>query len=365
MKKAFCVIVSLLFVVLCLPFASAEGFSLSSVPAYSGKAYVVINGNVPFFTEADITCKSFERYSELDSLGRCGTAFACLGYDLMPTDERGSISSVKPTGWHSVRYDNVDGGSLYNRCHLIGWKLAGENANRQNLITGTRMLNTQGMLPFEDMTADFIKAEHADGYDSHVMYRVTPVFTGNDLVAKGVLMEGFSAEDGGEGICFCVFCYNVQPGIIINYADGSSRLQSENEHGGGRTLDVSEAAVYVLNVSSKRFHLPDCASVGAMSPKNKREVTARISELTAQGYIPCGNCRPDSVSGGNTVFYYGDVDMNGVIEAIDARLALRASVRLQTLSANSTALADVDFNGSITSADARIILRVSVGLQTI
>lgn len=202
--------------------AQAEGDSADSpetIPPFSGEAYVAINGNVPFFVEEEITTESYEYYSELDELGRCGVTEACIGIDIMPTEDRGDIGSVKPSGWQSVKYDIVDGKYLYNRCHLIGFQLAGENANKKNLITGTRYLNIEGMLPFENMVADYVQET-----ENHVMYRVTPIFEGDDLVAQGVVMEGWSVEDEGEGICFCVFAYNAQPGIAIDYATGESEL---------------------------------------------------------------------------------------------------------------------------------------------
>ena len=184
---------------------TASSFSLSDVPAYSGKAYTSVNGNVPYFATAELTTTSFETYSDLDTLGRCGVTYACIGQDLMPTEERGSIGMVKPTGWHTVRYDGlVDGNYLYNRCHLIGYQLTGENANTKNLITGTRYLSIEGMLPFENMVADYIQET-----SNHVLYRVTPIFEGNNLVANGVLMEGYSVEDKGTGISYCVFAYNL------------------------------------------------------------------------------------------------------------------------------------------------------------
>lgn len=196
---------------------SGKTVTLSSLPDYSGSPYVEIDGNEPDFPKSDFTTESFETYSELDSLGRCGTAYANIGQDLMPTGPRGSIGQVKPTGWHTAKYDNVDGKYLYNRCHLIGYQLTAENANRKNLITGTRYLNVDGMLPFENMVADYI---HETG--NHVLYRVTPVFDGSNLVASGVEMEAESVEDQGESISFHVFCYNVQPGIGIDYATGDS-----------------------------------------------------------------------------------------------------------------------------------------------
>lgn len=198
----------------------AGSFNLENIPGYSGKAYTEVNGNVPFFTDSELTATSYESYSELDHMGRCGACIASVGQDIMPTEKRGTISSVKPTGWHTIRYDGVvDGGSLYNRSHLIGYQLTAENANEKNLITGTRYMNVDGMLPFENMVADYVKET-----DNHVLYRVTPVFEEDNLLAGGVLMEAESVEDKGEGILFCVYCYNVQPGVAINYKDGRSKL---------------------------------------------------------------------------------------------------------------------------------------------
>ncbi len=190
------------------------------LPQYEGKPYVAVNGNEPEFTSDEITDKYFEIYEPLDRYGRCTVAFACLGKETMPTEERGAIGSVKPSGWHTVKYDCVDGKYLYNRCHLIGFQLSGENANKRNLITGTRYMNVEGMLPFENMVADYIQET-----DNHVMYRVTPIFEGDDLVAKGVQIEAYSVEDEGDGICFNVFCFNVQPGVVIDYATGESESE--------------------------------------------------------------------------------------------------------------------------------------------
>lgn len=192
--------------------------SLDSIPEFDGETpYVIINENVPFFTEEEIVSESYEKYGELDGLGRCTVCIACIGIDLMPTEERGSIGSVKPSGWQTIKYDFVSGKYLYNRCHLIGYQLTGENANKQNLITGTRFLNIEGMLPFEDMIADYIKET-----ENHVMLRVTPIFEGDNLVASGVLMEAWSVEDEGDGISFNVYAYNSQPGVVIDYATGDS-----------------------------------------------------------------------------------------------------------------------------------------------
>lgn len=180
-------------------------------------SYAVINNNVPDFTESDMKSNVFEHYSDLDALGRCGTAYSCVGTELMPTEKRGSIGNVKPSGWHSVKYDFIDGKYLYNRCHLIGYQLTAENANRKNLITGTRYFNVEGMLPFENMVADYIKETK-----NHVLYRVTPVFNGSDAVCRGVKIEAKSVEDNGSGICFNVFVYNIQPGVHIDYSTGGS-----------------------------------------------------------------------------------------------------------------------------------------------
>lgn len=207
---------------MCFSKEKAEPIAdLNEIPDFNGTAYVEINGNVPYFTGEDMTTDAYETYSPLDALGRCGVAVSCIGEELMPTEDRGSIGQVKPSGWHTVKYDFVDGKYLYNRCHLIGYQLTGENANRENLITGTRYLNVEGMLPFENMVADYIKET-----GNHVMYRVTPIFEGDELVARGVLMEAKSVEDNGAGILFCVYVYNNQPGVEIDYLTGESKLAS-------------------------------------------------------------------------------------------------------------------------------------------
>ena len=201
--------------------SSSSSYDLSSIPEFNGKdAYVVLNDNEPNFTKEDMTTKSFEKYSKLDSLGRCGVAFANVGKDIMPTEERGAIGQVKPTGWQTVKYDIVDGKYLYNRCHLIGYQLTGENANKENLITGTRFLNIDGMLDFENAIADYVKKT-----GNHVLFRVTPVYKDNELVCRGVQMEALSVEDNGKGIKFNVFAYNAQPGVEIDYATGKSKLK--------------------------------------------------------------------------------------------------------------------------------------------
>mgnify|MGYP004690214661 FL=1 len=261
---------------------SQTSVSLDSIPEYSGDPYVVVNNNVPFFSKEDLEAEVFENYGDLDSLGRCTVAYSMVGTETMPTQERGNIGQVKPTGWHAVKYDNVDGKYLYNRCHLIGYQLTAENANVNNLITGTRYLNVQGMLPFENLTADYIKET-----GNHVLYRVTPVFEGDNLVASGVLMEGESAEDDGEAIQFCVYVYNVQPGIIIDYATGDSRL----DDGTGGSFQ-SARKTYVLNTNSKTFHKPDCGSVGKIKDSNKQTFVGTREEAIKNGYSPCKSCNP-------------------------------------------------------------------------
>ena len=255
--------------------------SLDQIPPYFGQAYVPIDDNVPGFTEDELTTDSYEYYSPLDELGRCGFARSCVGVDLMPTEERGSIGSVKPSGWQTVKYDCVDGKYLYNRCHLIGFQLTGENANKQNLITGTRYMNVDGMLPFENLVADYVKET-----ENHVLYQVTPLYDGENLVADGVQMEALSVEDGGEGVCFNVYVYNIQPGVVIDYATGESRLDDETAaSAGGETI-------YVLNTSSKRFHTPDCSGAASISEANRQEFAGSRQDLLDQGYAPCGACKP-------------------------------------------------------------------------
>ena len=194
-------------------------YNVSDIEDFTGYNYIELNDNIPEFLDVD-TSKSFEKYSELDSLGRAGVAFANIGKDLMPTEKRGSIGMIKPTGWHTVKYDNVDGKYLYNRCHLIGYQLTGENANPKNLITCTRQINTKGMLDFENKVANYIKETN-----NHVLYRVTPVYKDDNLLATGVIIEAKSVEDNGKGILFNVFVYNIQNGIEIDYKTGESSLK--------------------------------------------------------------------------------------------------------------------------------------------
>lgn len=258
-----------------------SSITLDSIPAYDGSPWVELNQNTPNFDPDDLTQEAFEEYGPLDSLGRCTTAWANVCRELMPTEDRESISSVTPTGWINREYD---GEYLYNRCHLIGFQLTGENANEQNLITGTRYLNVEGMLPFENMVADYVKET-----GNHVLYRVTPIFDGDNLVASGVEMEAQSVEDQGEGICFHVYCYNVQPGVTIDYATGESWPEGTEQPDAGQS---GAGQHYVLNTSSMKFHLPDCPGVSNMSEQNKQEYTGSREELIARGYSPCGTCDP-------------------------------------------------------------------------
>ena len=268
--------------------------TVDDVPAYSGEPYVEVNDNQPEFTEEELTTVSYEDYSELDELGRCQSAEACIGQDLMPTEARESISSVKPTGWKNKSYDTVDGGYVYNRCHLIGFQLTGENANEENLITGTRYMNVEGMLPFEDEVAAYIKET-----DNHVMYRVTPGFEGDDLVASGVQMQAESVEDDGVGISFNVYVYNVQPYVVIDYKTGENWEGDEIAEPEGKWADGTEAEpsdtkeqMYILNKNTKKFHKPECSGAKKIKAKNKGEYTGSRQTLIDEGYEPCGNCNP-------------------------------------------------------------------------
>lgn len=255
--------------------------TLKDIPEFSDEPYVILNDNKPQFSDDMLSDKAYEFYSELDEFGRCGYTIACVGTEIMPTEERGEIGMIKPTGWHTVKYDNVDGKYLYNRCHLIGYQLTGENANKRNLITGTRYLNMDGMLPFENLIADYVEET-----GNHVIYRVTPIFEGDNLLATGVQMEGYSVEDDGAEICFNIFAYNAQPDIEINYATGESRLAGES------TEEPNEEKVttYIINKNSKKFHKPNCSSVSDMKPQNKKESTKTAKELEDDGYSPCKSC---------------------------------------------------------------------------
>ena len=308
---------------------SRSSLKIEDIPAYDDAPYVEVKGNQPEFTAQEKAwTEPFEEYSVMDNLGRCGAAYANVCPELQPTEERGPIGPIQPSGWQTVKYnDLIDGNYLYNRCHLIGYQLAGENSNERNLITGTRYLNMVSMLTFENMVSSYIAAT-----GNHVLYRVTPVFEGDNLVASGVQMEGWSVEDGGKGICFNVYCYNVQPGIVIDYqtgdshedpqafrlyaleadesqnADAVSRLISETEVE-NETIDQSETgaaeseaeivknptsedqvSVFILNTSKKRIHLPNCKSIDQMAEPNKQEYTGTIGDLRKEGYRPCQIC---------------------------------------------------------------------------
>ena len=288
--------------------------SYRDVPAFEGNPYVYVNDGEPTFTDEQRAAEpGHEHYGELDELGRCTAAFAVVGPETQPTEKRGSIGEIRPSGWQMAKYDFVEGKYLFNRCHLLGYQLTGENANPQNLITGTRYLNIQGMLPFENAVADYV-----DATGNHVLMAVTPVFEGSELVARGVHMMAESVEDGGEGVAFNVFCYNVQPGVVIDYGTGASMLEEDatplpdvsgaesapdaaSEGAGAREASEKGAtgsdegkgvAEYVLNTNSRKFHLPSCSSVGQMSPKNREDVEDTRENLIANGYDPCKRCNP-------------------------------------------------------------------------
>lgn len=277
---------------------SANPVKPSETPAYTGRPYVALNNNVPNFSSAELTTKAYEKYSPLDSLGRCGVAIASCGKEIMPgtNEERGSISSIKPSGWNQAKYDGVSGGYLWNRCHLIGWQLSAENANRQNLITGTRYMNVSGMLPFENMVADYIKET-----GNHVAYRVTPIFKGNNLVCSGVQIEAYSVEDNGDGICFNVYCFNIQPNITINYADGSSSSSSgttvKKETTTKRVTTTKKTTtesydsydddqsnyVYITKTGKKYHSIPNCGNT-----KTAYKVSLAEAKRKTEG--PCSKC---------------------------------------------------------------------------
>ena len=291
--------------------------SLDDIPDYRGAAYVEINGGDPYFTDSEITTQAFERYSELDALGRCGVAFACIGIEIMPTEERDDIASVTPSGWeyngvsNNNQYDFVENKYVYNRCHLIGFQLAGENDNEKNLITGTRYMNIEGMLPFENMIADYV-----EDTENHVMYRVTPIYNGFDYVAQGVLMEAWSVEDNGYGICFCIFAYNVQPGVTIDYftgvnvANGEKLPEIEDDdreqigNGSGNssgdsdkenennTTEPGVKADFVHSVNSKKFHKADANCISRINEENRVYEHCTREEMIENGFEPCKVCNP-------------------------------------------------------------------------
>ena len=264
-------------------FSWEKVLSLDDIPPFTGEAVIEINGNVPFFTEEDLRASSsFVSYSDLDGLGRCAAAYGCVGTETEPAGERTLNDQIHPSGWHSDTYDFVDQLYLYNRCHLIAYSIAGSNGDPRNLITGTRYMNTKGMLPYENKVLRYIEET-----DNHVLYRVTPVFEGDNLVASGVLMEAYSLEDAGSGLMYCVYAYNVQPGIRIDYLTG------DNEEDGSYVpeSEVSEEDCrYVVNLRSEKIHLPDCESVKKMSELNKWPTNLSLEDLIKKGYEPCQNC---------------------------------------------------------------------------
>ncbi len=269
-----------------VPLSDSVIVSVSDIPEFDGEPYVIINNNIPNFSDSDMVTESYEYYSPLDKLGRCGVVMACVGTDIMPTEERGAIGQIKPTGWHLVKYDCVDGKYLYNRCHLIGYQLTGENANRQNLITGTRYLNVEGMLPFENTINDYVEET-----ENHVIYRVTPIFEGDNLLASGVQLEAKSVEDNGKGVCFNVYVYNSQPGVSINYKTGESGLRGEEISESDNTSEPINTT-YVLNTNTKKFHKSECTSVKDMKPQNRLKTDKSREELINNGYSPCKSCDP-------------------------------------------------------------------------
>ena len=258
--------------------------TMELIPEYDGSPYCVIADNLPGFEDSDLTTEAFERFDPLDRLGRCGVTYANVCRELMPTEERGDISAVRPSGWVNNPYEFVDGRYLYNRCHLIGFQLTGENANKENLITGTRYMNVQGMLPFENMVADHVKEE-----SHHVLYRVTPIFDGENLVASGVQMEALCVEchktaDTDDDFFFNVYCYNVQPGVEIDYATGDN-WEAERVYSG-------QEYTYVVNTSSRKFHTEDCENALSLKEDNRAEFTCTREEMIDKGFTPAGCCKP-------------------------------------------------------------------------
>jgi DNA-entry nuclease len=275
-------------------------YTKNTYGVFKSNPYKVIHGNEPYFTKKQKkNKKAFEKYSKLDTYGRCGVAFANVCKEIMPTSNRGEIGTVKPSGWHTVKYPGVVSGNyLYNRCHLIGYQLSGENANPKNLITGTRYLNVTGMLPFENEVNDYV-----DSTGNHVLYRVTPIYKGSELVARGVLMEAYSVEDSGKGVKFCVFCYNAQPQITIDYATGDSKLKGSSTDSGttdsgsadSGSADSTKQNVktrYILCLSTKKFHKPSCRYVARISINNKKTVKWSRSKVIKKGYAACKVCKP-------------------------------------------------------------------------
>ena len=277
----------------------SKKLKLKDIPKYKvvKAPYVRVNHNKPTFTKKEIKRKSYQKYSKLDSLGRCGVAIASIGKDIMPKSKRTSISSVYPSGWHTYRYSNVAGRYLYNRCHLIGHQLTGQNANAKNLITGTRYMNVDGMLPFEDEVANCVKY-----MNKHVMYRVRPMYKGNNLVASGVQMEAYSVEDKGRSVSFKVYCYNVQPGIKINYKTGTSKGKGKisgstskktyKKKYYNKNVKKSNKGTYVISKNTRKFHNPSCGYVRRIKNSNRIYFKGKRSTLISQGYLPCKGCNP-------------------------------------------------------------------------
>ena len=321
-------ILSIAFSGSCMGFSTSKSVNTHRIEAYHGIPFVLLNDNVPEFQERDLVTEAFQEFSPLDHLGRTGPGIACLGSETVPTETRGSIGDVRPSGWHTVRYDDlIEDRYLYNRCHVIGYQLGGDNATPENLFTGTRYLNMNSMLYFENMVASFIR----DNKGTHVIYRVTPVFDGSDLVASGVQMEAYSVEDHGKGVSFNVYLYNVQPGVVIDYSNGESRRDTDSESinvmtcaaaydmltssnqeilrlelnddsfdrdfGSRNTFEETKretqsSITYVLNMNTKKFHRPSCSSVFDIKDKNRIDFFGTREEAISNGYVPCKRFKP-------------------------------------------------------------------------
>ena len=312
----------------CMGFSTSRGLNVSRIEAYHGIPFVLLNNNVPEFEMRDLVTRAYQKFSPLDRLGRTGMGIACLGSETIPTETRGQIGNVRPSGWHTVRYDDlIEDRYLYNRCHVIGYQLGGDNATPENLFTGTRYLNSNTMLFFENIVASYIR----ENKSAHVMYRVTPVYKGNNLVASGVQMEAYSVEDRGKGVSFNVYLYNIQPGIVIDYSSGASKRDPNSgalevmtcasaydmltlpdqkifrldlSDGKSGSTDVSRninkgtkegkksSVTYIINTSTKRFHKPDCLSIIDIKDKNKEDFYGTREEAISEGYTPCKRCNP-------------------------------------------------------------------------
>ena len=312
----------------CMGYTASRGPDVRKIEAYHGIPFVLLNDNVPEFKKRELVTLAYQKFSPLDRLGRTGMGIACLGSETIPTDTRGQIGNVRPSGWHTVRYDDlIEDRYLYNRCHVIGYQLGGDNATPENLFTGTRYLNSNTMLFFENMVASYIR----NNKSAHVMYRVTPVYKGNDLVASGVQMEAYSVEDHGKGVKFNVYLYNIQPGVIIDYSNGNSKrdpnpealevmscasaydmltssdriiLRLEPFEDRPRSADASRniteekkrdkrsRATYIINTNTNKYHNPDCLSITDIKDKNKKEFWGTREEAISEGYTPCKRCNP-------------------------------------------------------------------------